>query len=389
MARFSIKTYNKISPLGLKEFEEAVYSVGESEASPDAIILRSYNLHEEPIPESVVAIGRAGAGVNNIPINKMSERGVVVFNAPGANANAVREVVIASMLIAARNIDGALDYVRNLSGDDIKTQVEAGKKKYAGAELRGKTLTVVGLGAIGLRVANTAVNLGMKVRGFDPSLSVSNALQLSSSVEQVNSIEEALQNADFVTLHIPLLEATKGLIDSSKIGLLKPSSVLINFSRDEIVDELAVLKALEAARLGKYITDFPNKTTIGQKNVIALPHLGASTGEAEENCAVMIAHQLKDYLENGNIRNSVNLPNVVLSRKIGTRLCLFHLNKPGVVADVSKILAKHKLNIAEMINKSRGDLAYTVIDLDKQVDEGTSKSLEKLKDLVNFRVITG
>ncbi len=387
MAKYSIKTYNKISPLGLKEFEESNYSVGEDQTNPDAIVLRSYNLHDEPIAESVVAIGRAGAGVNNIPIDKMSERGIVVFNAPGANANAVREVVIAGMLIAARNIDGAIEYAKSLSGDDIKTQVEAGKKKYAGSELRGKTLSVVGLGAIGLRVANTAVYLGMKVRGFDPALSVHNALQLSPEVEQVNSLEEALNGADFVTLHIPLLEATKGLIDASKLGLLKPSSVLLNFSRDEIADEDAVLTALEQGKLGKYVTDFPNKTTIGRENVIALPHLGASTGEAEENCAVMIAHQIKDYLENGNIHNSVNLPNVALSRKTDTRLCLIHLNKPGVVADVSKVLAKHKLNISKMINKSRNDLAYTMIELDKDTDDDTEKSLAKLKDLISFRVV--
>ncbi len=387
MASYSIKTYNKISPAGLKEFNAGKYSAGEDQTEPDAIVLRSYNLHDEPIADSVIAIGRAGAGVNNIPIDKMNGRGVVVFNAPGANANAVREVVIASMLIAARNIDGAMEYAKSLSGEDIKTQVEAGKKKYAGGELRGKTLAVIGLGAIGLRVANTAIHLGMKVKGFDPALSVHNALQLSSEVRQVNSLEEALSGSDFISLHIPLLEATKGLIDASKLSLMKPSAVLVNFSRDEIADEAVVVNALEQGKLGKYVTDFPNQTTIGKKNVIALPHLGASTGEAEENCAVMIARQLKDYLENGNIRNSVNLPNVVLSRKTETRLCLIHHNKPGVVADVSKVLAKHKLNIAEMINKSRDDLAYTVIDLDKDVDEGTEKSLAKLKDLINFRIV--
>jgi D-3-phosphoglycerate dehydrogenase len=389
MAKFSIKTYNKISPIGLKEFDASTYSVGEDQANPDAIVLRSYNLHDEPIADSVVAVGRAGAGVNNIPIDKMSERGVVVFNAPGANANAVREIVVAGMLIAARNIDGAMEYAKSLSGEDIKSQVEAGKKKYAGGELRGKTLSVIGLGAIGLRVANTAVYLGMKVKGFDPSLSVSNALQLSSEVQQVNSLEEALSNADFITLHIPLLEVTKGLIDGSKLGLLNPTSVLLNFSRDEIADEPAVITALEQGKLGKYVTDFPNKTTIGKKNVIALPHLGASTNEAEENCAVMIAHQVADYLENGNIRNSINLPNVVLPRKMPVRLCLVHHNKPGIVADISKVLAKHKLNIAGMINKSRGDLAYTVIDLDKEIDGSATKSLAKLKDLISFRIVQG
>ena len=388
MAKYSIRTYNTISPLGLKEFETDKYSVGEDQASPDAIVLRSYNLHEEPIADSVVAVGRAGAGVNNIPIDKMSGRGVVVFNAPGANANAVREIVVAGMLIAARNIDAAIDYTKGLSGDDIKTQVEAGKKKYAGGELRGKTLSVIGLGAIGLRVANTAVSLGMKVKGFDPSLSVHNALQLNPDVRQVNSIEEALAEADYITLHIPLLEATKGLIDNTTLAIMKPTAVLLNFSRDEIVDEQTVVSALDQGKLGKYVTDFPNATTIGKKNVIALPHLGASTAEAEENCAVMIAHQIKDYLENGNIRNSVNLPNVVLSRNGATRLCLIHQNKPGVVAEVSKVLAKHKLNIEKMINKSRGDLAYTIIELDKAAaDDGTEKSLSKLKDLISFRII--
>lgn len=387
MAKYSVKTFNKISPVGLRELNADTYSVSENQTEPEAIILRSYNLHNEPIPDSVVVVGRAGAGVNNIPIDKMSERGVVVFNAPGANANAVREIVIAGMLIAARNIEGAVEYVKSLSGEDIKSQVEAGKKKYAGTELRGKTLAVVGLGAIGLRVANAAVYLGMKVKGFDPSLSVHNALQLSSEVKQVNSLEEALSSADFITLHVPLLEATRGLIDSSKLGLLSSSSVLLNFSRDEIVDEQAVISALKQEKLGKYVTDFPNRTTIGKKNVIALPHLGASTGEAEENCTAMVAHQIKDYLENGNIKNSVNLPNVVLPRKNDTRLCLIHHNKPGIVADISKVLAKHKLNITEMINKSRADLAYTIIDLDKEVDESTAKSLEKLKDLISFRIV--
>ncbi|HEX5797958.1 MAG TPA: 3-phosphoglycerate dehydrogenase family protein [Candidatus Saccharimonadales bacterium] len=386
-AKFSIRTYNKISPLGLKEFDGGVYSVAENQEDPDAIILRSYNLHEEPIPESVVAIGRAGAGVNNIPLEAMSERGIVVFNAPGANANAVREVVVAGMLIAARNIDGAIEYTKGLSGDDIKTQVEAGKKKYAGAELRGKTLSVIGLGAIGLRVANTAIHLGMKVKGFDPSLSVHNALQLNSEVQQVTGLDEALAGSDFITLHIPLLEVTKGLIDRSKLALLKPTAVLLNFSRDEIADEEAVVRALEEGKLGKYVTDFPNQTTIGKKNVIALPHLGASTGEAEENCAVMIAHQLKDYLENGNIRNSVNLPNAGISQKTDTRLCLIHKNKPGIVADVSKVLAKHDLNIAKMLNKSRDNLAYTIIDLDKEIDEKAEKSLAKLKDLISLRIV--
>ena len=389
MAKFTVKTYNAISPLGLAEFPEDSYAVSDDAKDPDAIVLRSFKLHDEPIADSVLAIGRAGAGVNNVPVDEMTKRGVVVFKAPGANANAVKELVLTGMLLASRNILGAASYVQGLSGDDLAKQVEAGKKKYKGAELPGKTLGVIGLGAIGHRVANAALEMGMHVIGQDPAITVHNAWQINSGVEQVEDIDELLERSDFVSLHVPLIDPTKGMISAEKLKLMKPTAVLLNFSRGEIVDESAAIKALDNEKLGRYVTDFPNETTYKHKKVIALPHLGASTDEAEDNCAVMVAHQLRDYLENGNIRNSVNFPRIFLKRKPGVRITIAHNNEPGMLNHITGVLADHDINLHDIINQSRGDQAYTIADLDiKKLDQKVVKELEAIDHTQRVRTFS-
>lgn len=384
---FSVKTYNKISPVGINRFKSS-YKVSEAEDKPDAIMLRSFNLHDEPIADSVAAVGRAGAGVNNIPIDDLSRRGVVVFNAPGANANSVKELVVAGMLLAARNIIEAIQYTKKLSGDNMKEEVEAGKKKYAGQELRGRTLGVIGLGSIGYRVANTGLDLGMKVVGYDPAMTIKNARELSSAVDMVEDIDELLAASDYITIHVPLLPATKRMINTEKIATLKSDVVLLNFSRDELVDEKSLLESMDKGHVRYYVTDFPNLITNGHNKVIALPHLGASTDEAEDNCALMIADQLTDFLENGNIQNSVNLPNVVLSRKSNLRLAFVHANEPGVVAQISNIIGEKQINIVDLLNRSRDDMAYTVVDLDVDtIDDDLKTKLETIKEVYRLRLL--
>lgn len=384
---YSIQTYNKIADIGIRRFKPG-YRVSDSEQKPNAIMLRSYNLHDEPVADTVVAVGRAGAGVNNIPVAKLSERGIVVFNAPGANADSVKELVIAGMLLASRNIPAALEYTGKLSGGNIKEEVEAGKKKFVGHELRGKTLGVIGLGAIGYRVANAGLDLGMRVVGYDPAMTIKNARQLSSSVGMVDEVSELLSSADYITIHVPLLPTTKGMISGEKISLMKKDAVLLNFARDELVDESELIKALDKGAIRYYVSDFPNPTTNGHEKIIALPHLGASTGEAEDNCAVMIADQLQDFLENGNIQNSVNLPNVMLSRKGKLRLTLVHANKPGVVAQISNILGASKINIADLLNRSRDEWAYTVVDLEvEKISDALLKELESIPEVSRLRLL--
>lgn len=384
---FKIKTYNKIAEIGIKRYKQN-YNISEDEKNPDAIMLRSFNLHDEPVAESVVAVGRAGAGVNNIPIDKLSAQGVAVFNAPGANANSVKELVVAGMLISSRNIYEAIEYTKHLSGGNMKEEVEVGKKKFVGTELRGKTLGVIGLGAIGYRVANAGLDLGMRVIGLDPALSLKNARQLSSSVSMVETIDELLGECDFISIHVPLLDSTKGMLNKDKIELMRKDAVLLNFSRDELVDEKAFMDALDKGKAGRYVTDFPNPVTNGREKVIALPHLGASTGEAEDNCAVMIADQLQDYIENGNIQNSVNLPNAVLSRKGSLRVTLVHKNEPGVVAQISNILSSKNINILDLLNRSRDELAYTMIDIDqKKLPNDLEKQLSDISEVFRFRVL--
>lgn len=385
---YKIKTYNKIADVGIQRYRQN-YKVSENEENPDAIMLRSFNLHDEPVAASVMAVGRAGAGVNNIPIEKLSAQGVAVFNAPGANANSVKELVVAGMLLSSRNIYEAIEYTRQLSGDNMKEDVEAGKKKFVGTELRGKILGVIGLGAIGYRVANAGLDLGMRVIGLDPALSLKNARQLSSAVSMVETIDELLGECDFISIHVPLLESTKRMISKEKIALMKKDAVLLNFSRDELVDEEAFLHALDKGKAGRYVTDFPNPVTNGREKVIALPHLGASTGEAEDNCAVMIADQLQDYIENGNIQNSVNLPNAVLSRKGSLRVTLVHKNEPGVVAQISNILSAKNINILDLLNRSRDDLAYTMIDVDqKELPADLNKQLSDISEVFRLRILS-
>lgn len=369
---FRILTLNSISVRGLERLPRDRYEVASEIGHPDAVLLRSADLHGMELPASVKAIARAGAGTNNIPIDKFSKRGVPVFNSPGANANAVKELVVAGMFLAARNICQAWAYVRTLQGSDeeLDVAVEKGKKKFAGYELPGRTLGVVGLGAIGVEVANTAHALGMRVLGFDPQITVQRAWQLSSGVEQAVSLDDLFARSDMVTVHVPLIAATRGLVNAARLKLLKSPGVILNFSRAGIVDESALLEALNTGKLGSYICDFPTTQLKDHPQVVALPHLGASTGEAEENCAIMAADTLRDFLENGNIRNSVNFPEAVLARTTGaTRLSIANENVPNMVGQISTALASAGLNIADLLNKSRGDLAYTLIDVDSVVPD--------------------
>ncbi len=363
---FQILTLNKISPLGLKRLPAARYVIGNDIAEPDAILVRSHNMLDMHIPASVQAIARAGAGTNNVPVKKVSARGVPVFNAAGANANAVKELVIAGMLLASRNLIPALHFTASLKGDDVALhkQVEDGKKHYAGIELRGRTLGIIGLGAIGRLVADAAIGMGMQVMGYDPDITVDAAWGLPSQVRKAHSIEDLLKHSDFVTLHIPLLDATRGLINSKRVQAMKAGSVLLNFARDAIVDEDAVLAGIASKHIHCYVCDFPTQKTQGNPAVIALPHLGASTQEAEDNCAVMVAEQVRDYLEHGNLSNTVNFPNVAMPRESAFRIAIANANVPNMLGQISTTLASAGINIHNMINKSRGEIAYTLVDTD-------------------------
>ncbi|QHS09630.1 3-phosphoglycerate dehydrogenase family protein [Sinimarinibacterium sp. NLF-5-8] len=367
---FKVQTLNNISIHGLERLPREQYEVASEIANPDAILVRSANMHSLEIPASVKAIGRAGAGTNNIPVAAMSKRGVPVFNAPGANANAVKELVLGALLLAARNIPQSLDFVRKLEGDDkaLHEAVEAGKKKFVGMELPGRTLGVIGLGAIGVKVANAALELGMTVYGFDPAMTVQNAWQLNSGVRRALSVDDLMSKSQMVSVHVPLIEATRGLINADRIKLMKKQGIVLNFSRDGIVDEQAVIAALESGHLHAYACDFPSNALKGNPRVITTPHLGASTKEAEDNCAVMVADQIREFLETGNVRNSVNFPEAVMPLAEGkTRLCIVNENVPNMVGQISTVLAQRSLNIDNLLNKSRGDLAYTIVDIDTSV----------------------
>jgi len=384
---FKIQTLNNIAAVGIERLPAERFDVSGDITDPDAIILRSHNMHDMEVPNSVAAVGRAGAGVNNIPIADMSRRGVPVFNAPGANANAVKELAVAGMLLAARNICNARDYVNGLTeeGDALNKSVEAGKKQFVGYELPGRTLGVIGLGAIGVEVANVALALGMKVVGFDPAITVRRAWQLSSGVEQVESLEHLFKVSDFVSAHVPLIEATKGLIDAKVIGLMADGGVIINFARGGITDHDAIVDALDSGKLHAFITDFPSSDLIGRAGVVALPHLGASTAEAEENCAVMVANNVRDYLENGNIRFSVNFPEAIMPRNGSYRITVANANVPNMVGQISTCLATANLNIEDLLNKSVGDLAYTIVDLDGPVSDETIESLKSIEGVLALR----
>ena len=368
---YRILTLNKISAQGLKRFPTETYQVGPDIPDPDAILVRSQVMHDMELSDNVKAIARAGAGTNNVPVKLMSERGLPVFNAPGANANAVKELVITGMLLASRNIVPALDFVSTLEGDDATMHklVEDGKKNFAGSELRGRTLGVIGLGAIGRLVADAAISLGMNVIGFDPEITVDAAWSLPSMVKKANSVEDLLRHSDFVSLHVPLLDATRDLINDKRVKAMKAGCVLMNFSRDAIVNEDAVLSGLEGKHLKAYVCDFPTNKVKGNPGVIALPHLGASTREAEENCAIMVVEQLRDYLEHGNVVNTVNFPNVSMPRESSFRLAVANANVPNMLGQISSSLADAGINIHNMMNKSRGEVAYTLVDTDSAIPE--------------------
>ncbi|HEV2704197.1 MAG TPA: phosphoglycerate dehydrogenase [Steroidobacteraceae bacterium] len=387
---YRILTLNNISARGLERLPRERYEVASDLNQPDAILVRSADMHKTTVPTSVLAIGRAGAGTNNIPVAELSKRGIPVFNAPGANANAVKELVLAGLLLAARNICQAWAFARSLSGDDhaIDEAVEKGKKKFVGFELPGRTLGVVGLGAIGVEVANSAEALGMKVLGYDPQITVHRAWQLSSSVEQALSLDDLFARSDAISVHVPLNNETRALVNAARLKLLRKGGVILNFARAPIVDDAAVIASLEAGHLGAYVCDFPTNALKDHAKVVTLPHLGASTGEAEENCAVMVADTVREYLENGNIRNSVNFPEAVLPRVPGvTRLAVANRNVPNMVGQISTCLAAAGLNIADLLNKSRGEYAYTLIDMDSAVPDGLLGQIRNIEGVLAARLL--
>jgi D-3-phosphoglycerate dehydrogenase len=384
-----ILTLNNISPAGLEHFPRDAYEVASEIQHPDAILLRSFNMHDMELPPSVKAIGRAGAGVNNIPVDRMSAAGIPVFNAPGANANAVKELVIAGMLLASRNICQAWDFARTLQGDDaaIHKAVESGKKQFVGFELPGKTLGVVGLGAIGVQVANGALAQGMNVVGFDPGITVRRAWQMSSEVRQAASIEELLTHVDYVSFHVPLIDETRHMINAERLKLMRDNAIILNFARNGVVDDAAVVAAIDAGKIYAYVCDFPSNLLKNHPRVIALPHLGASTHQAEENCAIMVAEEVRDFLENGNVRNSVNFPEMMMPRNTGFRLGVVNRNVPNMLGQISTCLASANLNILDMLNKSRGDLAYTLVDVDTAVAAECVNKIAAIEGVLNVRTL--
>jgi len=386
---FQIQILNNISEAGLVELPGQLYSISSKQAEPDAIMVRSADMHELLIGESVKAIARAGAGTNNIPVAAMSERGVPVFNAPGANANAVKELVIAAMLIAARKLPAALAYVDNLDpgADDLGRQVEDGKKAYGGYELAGKTIGIIGLGKIGCLVADAAISLGMDVVGYDPNITIDAAWNLSSKVQKASTIPDLLSRSDFVSVHVPLVEATKDLIDAQALTQSKPGAVLLNFSRAGVVSESAAIEALSAGRISQYICDFPTKSTLKVKGLVTLPHLGASTVEAEDNCARMVARQLRGFLEHGDVVNSVNFPTLEMPRESKYRLAIANANVPNMVGQISTQMASASLNIHTMINRSRDQVAYTLLDVDSPVQPEVIAALCAIDGVLSVRYL--
>lgn len=386
---FKIQTLNNISDIGLARLPRDTYEITSEMKHPDAILLRSFKMHDMEIPATLKAVGRAGAGVNNIPVEKLSARGIPVFNAPGANANAVKELVIAGMLLACRNICQAWDFARHLEGDDtvLNKLVEAGKKDFVGFELPGRTLGVIGLGAIGREVANAALALGMKVVGFDPGITVQGAWKLSSNVQQAANVDELVSKADFISLHVPLSDATRNLINAQRLKLMKKDVVLLNFAREGIIDDHALSDALSAGKVYAYVCDFPGNLFKNNPRVIALPHLGASTAEAEDNCAVMVAEQVRDFLENGNIHNSVNFPEVMMPRTEGQRIAIANANVPNMVGQISTTMAKAGINIIDLLNKSRGDYAYTLADVEGKIPDSVVQEIAKISGVLSVRTL--
>ena len=387
---FKIQTLNKIDPDGLKLFPLDNYEIASELPNPDAIVLRSFKMHDVEIPSSVKAVARAGAGVNNIPIEKCTEKGIVVFNTPGANANGVKEAVIAGMLMASRDYIGAANWAKTLigEGDNVPALVEKGKKNFAGEEIKGKTLAVIGLGAIGVLAANAASALRMNVVGYDPYMSVKHALKLSREVQVVEGIQVLLQQADFITINIPLLPDTKGYINKDKFAMMKDGVKILNFARGGLVDHGDLKDAIESGKVAKYITDFPDEECLKLDNVISIPHLGASTKESETNCAIMAVEQMRDYLENGNIKNSVNFPAAELERNGGSRILIANRNVPNMVSQISTVLAAEGLNIDNMLNKKRDDIAYNIIDVDAdKINDSVKEKLLAIDGIFMVRLI--
>lgn len=388
-----IKTYNTISTKGLDRFERDRYEVGQDIAHPEALLLRSHKLQESEIPASVTAIARAGAGVNNIPTALCSERGIPVFNTPGANANAVKELVAAAMLLASRDIVGGITFAQSqdpsMTASDMNALMEREKKRFAGAELAGKTLGVVGLGAIGSLVARLGLDFGMDVVGFDPALSVESAWRLPSEVQRMENVQSLVGRSDFVSLHLPVLDSTRGLVNAEMLTHFKKGSCLLNFAREEIVSTEAVVEALDGGRLRRYVADFPSPLLLGRSDALLMPHIGASTAEAEENCAVMAANQLRAFLEHGNIRNSVNFPAIELERTTEYRITIANRNEPGTLSHILALVGDDGLNVADLLNKSVGDIAYNIIDLDELPQQALLNKITGLEGVINLRLIEG
>lgn len=389
---YEIKTYNKISPIGLDVFDKTKYVCKDDAEAPVGALVRSAALHEEKFPSSLLAIARAGAGTNNIPCDRCAEEGIVVFNTPGANANAVKELVILGLLIGSRRVAAAIDWAKTLkgSGDEVSKMVEKGKSQFVGPELKGKTLGVIGLGAIGVLVTNAAMSLGMKVVGYDPFLSVKSALTLNPAVNVVASADDVYAKADYITLHVPCNNDTKGMVNADAFDKMKDGVRIVNFARGELVNTADLIKALESGKLASYVTDFPSDEIIGVENVVAIPHLGASTPESEDNCATMAAEELIDYIENGNISNSVNLPAVSMPRSELKRICIIHKNVPTVINKISGAVSEAGINIEHMLDKSKGDWAYTILDIsaaDNKVVDGIAEKLSSFAEIVRVRVI--
>jgi D-3-phosphoglycerate dehydrogenase len=393
VAMHRIKTYNTLSPKGLDRFERERYEVGQDIAHPDALLLRSHKLQEAEILESVTAIARAGAGVNNIPLAVCSERGIPVFNTPGANANAVKELVAAAMLLASRDIVGGIAFAQSqdatMSAQSMNALMEQEKKRFAGAELAGKTLGVVGLGAIGSLVARLGLDFGMEVVGFDPALSVEAAWRLPSEVQRMENVPSLFSRSDYVSLHLPVLDSTRELINAEMLSHFRPGSCLLNFAREEIVSTEAIVAALEAGQLRRYVADFPNPLLLGRTDTLLMPHIGASTAEAEENCAIMAANQLKAFLDHGNIRNSVNFPAIELERTTEFRITIANRNEPGMLSHILALIGEDGLNVADLLNKSVGDIAYNIIDLDEVPQESLLSKIRSLEGVINLRLIQG
>ena len=382
---FNILTLNKIAKCGLDQLNDNYKITDDANVDADGIILRSFKMHDMELPESLKAVARAGAGTNNIPIDKCSEKGIVVFNTPGANANAVKELVIAGMLLASRDVIGGVAWANTLTGDDVDKQVEKGKSNFAGCEIKGKTLGIIGLGAIGILVANAAYALGMEVIGYDPYLSVDSALKLSRHVKKANSPEEVYAVADYITIHVPLMDSTRNTINAETIAQMKDGVIILNFARGGLVNNADIKKALADGKVAKYVVDFADSETVNQPGIINIPHLGASTAESEDNCAVMAAQELADYLENGNILNSVNFPNCSLPEDNIGRIAIAHKNIPNVIAKFTEALSR--VNISDMINKSKGELAYTIINTDHAIPAEAIEKLNQIDAVIRVRVI--